>query len=140
MPPDPRSSALLALLRRARTIYGIGYPLTDAALAQQLGVPPREVIDLAAALIAAGWLVVASCRRDRPGRYLLLPGDDLRAAHDYLASLDRRGVRVLARRSAFRRALDAAEAGQSPDSRGQLALSLERAPSARKSRHQEHHA
>jgi len=121
---SPEAQRLLDALRTARDRHGPGQPLTDARLAQAVGVPVRRVIDLAYELIAAGHLVVASCDRIAPGRFLLLPGDDLRPAWQYLRVLESRGRKVFTRLQHFRTALEAAERTTAVDTRGQLSLGL----------------
>ena len=124
--PDlsPAARSLLLELSVHRGRRGAGVPLTDEMLAAKLRISRRVIIDLALELISAGHLVVASCDSESPGRFLLLPGDDLTPAKHYLQTLETRGIKILHRRKQFAAALANAERQTSPDSQGQLSLRL----------------
>ncbi len=74
---------------------------TDAALAEETGIAHRHLIDAAAELLDAGYLVLAGAT----GRYLLLPDGPLDLAYDYALSLRSRAVDVLRRRKSVIRAI-----------------------------------
>lgn len=94
---------------------------TDAAIAAALGIPVREIVDLADELLAAGHLVVAEVTAPH-GRWLLAPTADLAPARHYANSLGRRGVSILLRRKHLRRAIARADAARLIDSTGQRRL------------------
>jgi len=112
--------ALLEVLRRAAFLRGLA--ITDKVLASRIGVPARELIDLADELIQAGHVVVAEVS-DPKGRWLCTRAEDLTAARRYANSLGRRGVRVLRRRKVVRWAIERADlALPEMDSTGQYLL------------------
>ena len=119
------AQALLLALQLHRGRVGVGKPLTDRELAGRIGVAQRAVIDLAAELIEAGYLVIATCDSSAPGRCLLLPTDDLAPVYQYYKDLKDRGVAVLHRARALGAALRAAERQRNPASNGQLNFALE---------------
>lgn len=117
---SPRAARLLAALRDAGAVCP-ARALTDRALAQLTDIAQRDIVNVAAELLAAGVLSLATCAPPA-GRFVLLDGADLAPAYAYLRSLERRAKAVLARRRDLRLAISAAERRRSPDSRGQLSL------------------
>lgn len=99
-PLSPAAIRLLEYLRAVRA-HEPATAKTDAAISEETGIAHRTVIDAAGELLDAGYLVLAG----ETGRYLLLPGGDLAAAHVYMTSLRSRAVQVFRRRRAVRRAI-----------------------------------
>jgi hypothetical protein len=122
IPLSDRAAQLLGLLTWLHHSHP-GEPIPDRQIAN-CSLRRREVIDLAAELLAHGHLVIASCDGARPGRFLLTSGDDLAPAYSYLKSLRHRALMIFRRYRDLKRALRLAESHRSPDSRGQLCLPL----------------
>lgn len=95
--------------------------IPDHRLAELLGVPSREVIDLARELLDHLYVVVAETQAPA-GRWLASTESDLVLARAHLRSLHDRGVSILARASALGRAIDARSTALRSDGRGQLSL------------------
>lgn len=94
---SPLSGSAVALLAELRK-SDLARPRTDADLAGATGLPERDIVDLAAELLAAGYLVLADGR----GRWLGTPAE----ARGYIESLGRRAKMILIRRRAVRRAAE----------------------------------
>jgi len=126
-----RACQLLGLLLTWRERMGVGVPVTDDILGHRLGTHPRNVINIAGELLAAGHLILASCDNWAGGRYLLRPGDDLRPAYEHRDALRKRARKILLRRRNLIRAIRRAEALHEPETDGQLHLHGEHGPLAR---------
>ena len=104
---------LLAFLRDSRA-RDESTAVTHAQVTQCAGLPHRDVIDFAAELLAAGYLVLACSA----GVYLIEPQDSrpasLAPAWAYAAALKRRAKMVLLRRRRLLRAIDLVESGRAP--------------------------
>lgn len=127
-PCGPLSEQAVRLLSVLRSVArGPENATPDKRLAELCQVAPRIVVDLAGELLDAGYIVIASCKPPM-GRFLLEPGDDMAPARAYLASLRRRGIRVLRRRRRLASAIEQAEQSRAVRDDGQRALPLEIAP------------
>lgn len=104
---------LLAALRQTDATRA-SRAVTDRRLAVLMDAHPRVVIDAAAELLAAGYLVLAGGR----GRWI----GSLAEARHYERALRGRGLRVLRRRKLLRAAIRRNELRQARDDRGQLTL------------------
>jgi len=113
------AAELLAFLQRHA--YKREFALTDRHIAGEMGIPVREVIDLADELIRAGHLVIAETSPPH-GRWLCVPMGDLAAARAYANSLGRRAIKVFRRRKHLRAAIAAAELSRPVGSTGQHRL------------------
>lgn len=124
-PLSPSACELLDYLRRLA--HRPDRSRTDAAIAADLDLPERSIVDLADELLRAGHLVVA--RVSAPaGRWLLIPeraGEpEWTEARGYVASLHDRGVKILARQqhaaSALRRSEERRTAPVPPGGQARL--------------------
>jgi DNA-binding GntR family transcriptional regulator len=114
--PAPSEIALstLAAMRRLGAVSA-DTAVTDAQIAEAIGVAHRHVIDARGELLEAGYLVVAGGN----GSYVT---NDVAAAREYLESLEGRARGILSRRRALKRAIERHELRRDADSRGQLIL------------------
>lgn len=95
--------------------------IKDAVAAPLIGCRERDVIDFAAELIDADWLICATCKPPF-GRFVVRSCDDLAPAYEYYRSLRERTRAVGMRSWRIRRAIRLCESHRSPDTRGQLGL------------------
>lgn len=104
-PLSQAASQLLQLLKRRH--QGIEKAITDEELSTALGVHKREVVDIAGELLDAGFPVLATCNRTKPGRYLSSDTSEIR---EHGKNLIKRGIKIIRRGRAVRRAAEKMDA------------------------------
>ena len=122
VPLSPNALRLLEALHR-EAAYGPAWAVKQATLAELIDRPVREIVILAAELLEAGILVLATCG-DPPGCFLLRLEDDLTPAQTYLKSLRQRALSVLGRYRLVKGAIEHYELQRRRGLDGQLTLDL----------------